>query len=194
MQMGIKSVSLWAMVGAALCAQTLPPQPVYTYDVVSIHKSDPAERNIRVTEGPQGGLRTINTSVLHLIAAAYKVEEYRIFGAPKWADSEHFDVMFTPDKAETTPAADAMAKEWDGFFSHNLQRLQAVLRDRFGLVVRTETREMPIYLLTQAKGRRPGLRASRMANPEDRSLKTATGKSKAQMPPCRCWRTNWPGN
>ena len=33
----------------------------------------------------------------------------------------------------------------------NTQRLQAVLRDRFGLVLRTETRELPIYNLTQAK-------------------------------------------
>jgi len=135
-----------------LQAQTLPPPPAYTYDVVSIHRSDPAEVNVRVSEGPQGGLRTINTSALHLIAAAYKVNEYQIADAPHWADAEHFDVMFTPDKAEATPVADALPKEWDGFFSRNLQRLQAVLRDRFGLVLRAETRELPIYVLTRAKG------------------------------------------
>ena len=125
---------------AMLQGQTMPPPPAYTYDVVSIHKSDPAETNVHIGEGPQGGLRTTNTSVLKLIAAAYKVEDYQIIGAPRWADSEHFDIMFTPDKDETTPAADAVPKEWDGFFSHNLQRLQAVLRDRFGLVLRAETR------------------------------------------------------
>jgi uncharacterized protein (TIGR03435 family) len=36
--------------------------------------------------------------------------------------------------------------------SHNAQRMQAVLRDRFGLVLRAENRELPVYNLLQAKG------------------------------------------
>src|ERR1700750_2701718 len=37
------------------------------------------------------------------------------------------------------------------YWSRNSQRMQAVLRDRFGLVVRPEKRELPVYLLAQAK-------------------------------------------
>jgi uncharacterized protein (TIGR03435 family) len=56
-------------------------------------------------------------------------------------------------------------------FNRQRQRLQAVLRDRFGLVLKAETREMPIYALTLAKsgsklapskpGERPHMSASR---------------------------------
>jgi len=52
---------------ALLQAQTVPPPPAYTYEVVSIHKSSPEERNVRMgNDGPQGGLRTLNTPVLLL--------------------------------------------------------------------------------------------------------------------------------
>jgi len=135
-----------------LRSQTLPPPPAYTYDVVSIHKSDPGQRNVHMGEGPQGGVRTINTSVLILISAAYKVQTYQIIGAPGWVSSEHFDVTFTPDRAEAVVDPSKSLKEWQSSWSRNMQRLQAVLRDRFRLVLRAETRELPIYGLDQAKG------------------------------------------
>ena len=134
-----------------LRSQTLPPPPAYNYEAASIHKSDPGQRNVHMGEGPQGGVRTVNTTVLLLISAAYKVEPYQIIGAPGWASSEHFDVTFTPDKPEAVVDPSKSLKEWQSSWSRNMQRLQAVLRDRFRLVLRAETRELPIYGLTQAK-------------------------------------------
>ena len=43
-------------------------------------------------------------------------------------------------------------KDYETYLDRNLQRLQAVLRDRFGLVLHTEVRELPIYSLVQLKG------------------------------------------
>ena len=134
------------------CAQTSAPAPAYTYDVVSIHKSDPAAVNVHISPGPQGGLRTENTTPLVLLTVAYDVQTYQIIGAPGWVSADHFDVMFTPDKADTTPGPGASLKEFQSYLKRNQQRLQAVLRDRFGLVFRAETRELPIYSLIQAKG------------------------------------------
>ena len=138
-------LSLLLVIGGA---QTQPSR----YAAVSIHKSDPNERNIRVSEGPQGGIRTTNTSALTLICYAYNLNDYQIAGAPAWASSESFDVMFTPDIAEATPQSEATPQQIQTFFDHNRPRMQAVLRDRFGLVVRVETRELPIYRLIEAKG------------------------------------------
>jgi uncharacterized protein (TIGR03435 family) len=135
-----------------LRAQTLPAPPAYGYDAVSIHKSDPGQTNVRIGPGPQGGLRTVNTTAMQLLTFAYRVESYQIVGAPRWVSADHFDVTFTPDQADTTPVPGASLKDLGAFMNRNQQRMQAVLRDRFGLVLRAETHELPIYVLTQAKG------------------------------------------
>jgi uncharacterized protein (TIGR03435 family) len=97
-------------------------------------------------------LRTVNTSLLLLLQVAYDVQNYQIIGAPGWASSDHFDVTFTPDKPEAVSGPGTSMKEGQASAIRNQQRLQAVLRDRFGLVLRAETRELPIYSLSQAKG------------------------------------------
>jgi uncharacterized protein (TIGR03435 family) len=135
--------------GIAFAQTSLPP--AYTYEVVSIHKSDPAARNIHIGPGPQGGLQTTNTSPMTLLTFAYGVRDYQILNAPGWVSSEHFDVTFTPDKTEVAPDPGMPLKELQAYLSRGQQRMQAVLRDRFGLVLRTETRELPIYSLTSAR-------------------------------------------
>jgi uncharacterized protein (TIGR03435 family) len=135
----------------AIRAQTLPPPPAYGYDVVSIHRSDPGTTGAQLGPGPQGGWRSKNTPVIMLLTVAYDVADYQVIGAPAWVYSDLYDVTFTPDKAEGAPGPEAALKDQQAHLSRNRQRLQAVLRDRFGLVVRTETRELPIYVLRQAK-------------------------------------------
>jgi uncharacterized protein (TIGR03435 family) len=136
-----------------LRAQTLPPAPAYGYDVVSIHKADPKEMNTRIGPGPQGGIRTENVSVMQLLTFAYDVRPHQIVGAPGWVNSERYDVSFTPDKPEPgiIPGT-ASFRKVQATFSRHRQRMQAVLRDRFGLILHTETREMPMYALVIAKG------------------------------------------
>src|SRR6185312_14284206 len=108
--------------------------------------------NRLIGPGPQGGWRTTNTPVLLLIATAYHVQENQIFGAPGWASTQGYDITFTPDKSEIPLTTSSSLKTIQGFMNRNATRLQAVLRDRFGLVLRSEMREMPIYRLIQVKG------------------------------------------
>lgn len=123
-----------------LTAQTTP-----AYDVASIHRTDPAAQNIHMgPDGPRGGLRTSNTSLARLIAAAYRIQSYQLVDAPAWASTERYDVVVTPEQAE--PSYNAAA------WNRNLDRLQAVLRDRFHLQLHQEQRDLPIYELVEAKG------------------------------------------
>lgn len=123
-----------------LTAQTAP-----TYDVASIHRTDPSAQNIHMgPDGPRGGLRTGNTSPLRLIAAAYRIQAYQIVDAPAWAETERYDVVVTPDQAE--PSYNSAS------WNRNLDRLQAVLRDRFHLRFHQENRDLSIYALVEAKG------------------------------------------
>jgi hypothetical protein len=70
-------------------AQTLPPPPAYTYEVVSIHRSSPDQRRAGIGGGPQGGLRMQNVTAMDMLTFPYGIRDYQIVGAPGWASSEH---------------------------------------------------------------------------------------------------------
>jgi uncharacterized protein (TIGR03435 family) len=133
-------------------AQTLPPAPAYNYEVVSIHRSSPDERRTQIGPGAQGGLRMKNVTAMQILTFAYEIRDYQIEGARGWASTERFDVTFTPDKTEVALADGSTVNQLESFMSRQKQRTQAVLRDRFGLILRAETRELPVYALTVAKG------------------------------------------
>lgn len=135
-----------------------------SYDVASIHASDPAERSTHMgSDGPRGGLRTHNVTVLQLIAAAYHVQDYQVLNTPSWAASERFDVVVTPDGPEAIPEA---AQGWEKLWDVNLLRLRSVLRDRFHLTLKPDTRQMPIYVLA--------------AGPKNNKLSPPTGQPSIQ--------------
>jgi bla regulator protein BlaR1 len=144
-------------------AQTLPPPPAYTYEVVSIHKSSPRQVGSSIGPGTGGGVRSRNSTAMQLLTFAYKVRDYQIVGAPGWVKSDRFDVSFTPDKTEALPKPGAEPRQIEAFIGRNQQRMQAVLRDHFGLVLRAETHDLPIYALVPAKG---GLKLTPSANAE----------------------------
>lgn len=135
-----------------LRAQTLPAPPAYMYDVVSIRPSAPGQVNTRIGPGPQGGIKTQNASTLQLLTFAYDVREFQFGDVPEWVKSARYDVMFTPDKPEPTAGPGMPRNEMEGLFNRQRHRMRAVLRDRFGLVLRAETRELPMYALTVGKG------------------------------------------
>ena len=142
---------------ARLLAQAAPP-PVPTppaaspaFEVVSIRPNQPAAgqfifRNykhlpsINVT-----GNRFTDkqTTLQDLIMQAYSVWDYQISGLPDWAQSpggEHYDVE------ATLPATATPSQE-------QLQLMaRAILADRFHLALHPESKELPVYALTVAKG------------------------------------------
>jgi uncharacterized protein (TIGR03435 family) len=123
------------------------PKP--EYEIVSIKPTDP---NNRV--GRSGllytadGLTGHNVGVWALFRAAYEVENYQISGAPKWFETEHYDIEAKLDAA-TVDEIRKLGMEKSRTLRQ--QMMQALLADRFNLVAHRETKDVPIYSLVIAK-------------------------------------------
>lgn len=73
-----------------------------------------------------------------LIQLAYNVREFQVLGGPSWTKSDRYEVVAKANGNAT--------------FEQMRPMLQALLADRFQLALRRETRELPVYELTVAKG------------------------------------------
>ena len=79
---------------------------------------------------------------------ALRGDNGRLIGAPSWSDSESYDI----DAKMEASVADALKKLPPPERQLARQRmLQALLADRFKLVLHTETKEFPVYSLSIAK-------------------------------------------
>lgn len=122
--------------------------PAYTWDVVSVKPNTETGRggssNMPDGFSMSGGVMT------SLIFSAYGLKyPEQIVGAPAWLASDKFDVdvkmdSSVMDQLEKMSANDRLAARH--------QMTQALLADRFKLVVHHETREFQVYALTIAKG------------------------------------------
>jgi uncharacterized protein (TIGR03435 family) len=112
------------------------PAFAQTFEVASIKPSDPNVSG-SVTRPMPDGIQLKGFTLKDMIATAWRVEAFRIAGGPKWLDEARFDLIAKADR----PVKPAEA----------LILLRALLQDRFQLVVRQETREMPVYELVLAR-------------------------------------------
>ena len=135
-----------------LRAQTLPPPPAYSYEVATVRPSKSNDTSSRISPGPQGGLRAQNVTTMTLLRFAYGLQDFQFSAVPDWVNSNRFDVTFTPDQAEALPSPNSSRADFESQIGRQRQRLQAVLRDRFKLVLRSEKRELSYFALTVAKG------------------------------------------
>jgi uncharacterized protein (TIGR03435 family) len=109
------------------------------FEVASIKAA--VSTGLRIDFLPGGRFSAKSITVNMLLRNAYGLENYKIIGGPGWADSAGFDIEAKAD-------ADA------GEVSHEqvLKMIQALLVDRFQLVVHRETRQSPVYNLVTGKG------------------------------------------
>jgi uncharacterized protein (TIGR03435 family) len=159
--MSLRRVLLLAAVSLALTtpftrAQTTAPQPPVApatapvaapaskplaFDVASI-RSNPKEQYHGVMFTPDGA-RAVGISLRNLLYNAYNQQhDFLWSGIPSWADSEHYDLVakFNPDDFK------------DLTDEQHRTMLQALLADRFKLVLHHETKILPHYALMVAKG------------------------------------------
>jgi bla regulator protein blaR1 len=122
---------------------------VVTFEVASVKPSSPDARGLTIDFTPGGGLRTVNARLRQLIEAAYDVHNFQISGGPAWLNSQGFDILAKPPQPEG--AAADMRRMTDEAQRQLRQRLQALLTDRFQLVIHRGTKEMPIYALVLGK-------------------------------------------
>lgn len=109
-----------------------------TFEVASVKPNLSGAQGGSVRLTPGGRLVAQNAPMRMLITAAYDVRDFQLLGGPAWMASERFDIEA---KAAGNPSQDQIS-----------QMLQALLAERFQLMVHRETRELPIYRLMVAKG------------------------------------------
>jgi len=121
-------------------AQSAAPQAQrLTFDVVSI-KRTPEDTGPGADFMIQAGGRLVarNNPVLNFITNSFGVPYYTVIGGPDWMRDEKYDMEAKADGERPRPEI--------------MQMLQALLADRFQLRAHRETRELPAYVLTVARG------------------------------------------
>jgi uncharacterized protein (TIGR03435 family) len=139
-------VAIGLVQGAKLRAQTAGGAGE-TFEVASIRPADPDSRQAGFGLTPGGGINVLNMDVKSLIAFAYNVAcgkncDMFISGGPSWLGSSRFNIQ-----AKGNDSSDLTA----GMRERIRQRLRSLLAERFQLVLRRESKEMPVYALKIAK-------------------------------------------
>jgi uncharacterized protein (TIGR03435 family) len=124
------------------------------FDVASIKPSVPREISnpYQRSYGNAGPGRYLarNTPLQLIIANAYDIRAAYIFGGPAWVSSDGYEILA---RAETSAEeARSTRNGTQPMFDRDRLRLQALLEDRFSLKVHRETRQLPIFAVTVAKG------------------------------------------
>jgi uncharacterized protein (TIGR03435 family) len=138
-----------------------------SFEAASIKPSQPAsaDRQVSGFQTPGGGrLNTLSTSLRMLVMFAYDVKDFQVSGGPGWANSEAYDIVAKAEGNATRPQLRLM--------------LQALLKDRFRLELRHETKDAPVYELVVAKGG-PKIQED-TTSPRQRIAITGVGKLMAQ--------------
>jgi uncharacterized protein (TIGR03435 family) len=129
-------------------AQASPPQSLpaidakhMVFEVASI-RPNPKEQYFGVVFTPDGA-HAVGISLENLIRSAYNQRHDGLWsGGPSWIASEHYDLTA---KFDPTQFKDVTSEQGRAM-------LQALLADRFRLVVRRDTKILPHYALVVAKG------------------------------------------
>jgi len=120
----------------------------FVYEVVSIRPDRPGS----VGGGARASIGDTRLEISHLplnelVHIAYGVEDLQLQSMPKWMSQETFSVEATIDP-EITEALQKL--DPDIRRAAHRHMLQAMLADRFHLMVREEKKELPVYVLTVA--------------------------------------------
>jgi uncharacterized protein (TIGR03435 family) len=129
---------------AVLDVTSAPVQQAQSQQMQNPPKFEAAVIKLTDPQSPvAGGTRfasnrfTATGSVQALVQLAYGVQEFQISGGPKWLNSDKFNIDARPERTADRAEMKRM--------------LQALLADRFKVVLHTETREIPVYALLRAK-------------------------------------------
>lgn len=125
----------WTLLLAASSFGQSPPH----FEVAAIKPDAPggvSTGNFQILQG--GRLFAQKVLLRFFIQNAYGVRPFQISGGPDWINSEGYDIEA---KAEGDPSPEEM---------HRM--MQTLLEERFRLKMHRETKELPVYALTPAKG------------------------------------------
>lgn len=139
MRAAVAVVLLVTSPGAAGQGTPTPPRAADAspaFEVASLRPNTGADRRYVMRWSPDGRFRATNITAKRLIDLAYDLRTpQQLMGASGWITSERFDVDAIPAVTVPRPQQRLM--------------LQGLLRDRFGLVMRAQPVDVPVYLLVR---------------------------------------------
>jgi uncharacterized protein (TIGR03435 family) len=123
--------------------------PHLAFEVASVKLNKSSEsRNWGFDYLPGGRFKATNLSLDWIIGEAYHVSPWsaRLSGGPEWIGSDRYDI-------EATAAPDAISQGLSVKAREDKMRLmlRTLLADRFKLVIRRESKELPVYTVVVAK-------------------------------------------
>src|SRR5947207_15618817 len=154
----MKRMRAGGLIALVLCSSLARAQrPTFEVAVIKRNVSGDTFSSSRTTPGR---VTISNETLRNIIRGAYGARNLQVLGGPGWIDSERWDISAGTGDANQNVSTKPM--------------MQALLAERFKLVARVETRELPIYALVMA-------RADRQAGPQ---LHTATIECSIQSTAC----------
>jgi uncharacterized protein (TIGR03435 family) len=134
--LSLSAVSAQVIMPRADGSLPAPPGPgAPAFEVASVKPAAPAREGM-----PPMSLEPFRISGMPLrqiISQAYGLRPYQLVGAPDWIDDARFDIAATRPAGTETRQTPAM--------------LRQLLAERFKLLVRVSTEELPIYELVRAR-------------------------------------------
>jgi uncharacterized protein (TIGR03435 family) len=118
----------------------MDPNATPEFEVATIKPSNPDQPGWGINVNASGMFTTRNTTLSDLVKFAYDMHPKQVVGAPRWFDSDKFDLTAKPDKPGVPTVKQMKAM------------LQKLLADRFSLTFNKEKRELSAYAITVAKG------------------------------------------
>jgi len=104
--------------------------------VASIKPNTAVDALTRTDYSPGGRFTATAVTVRDLLRLAYRVQPFQLTGAPGWISTRRYDIAA---KSDDRPAPSQQ------------EFLRVLLKDRFHLEVRNQTREMPVFALVVAR-------------------------------------------
>ena len=138
------------LVRTPLLALAQEPKSPVVFEVAAVRQNNSGQTfNTIDDELPGGRFTATNVPLRSLIRRAYGIPETQLVDGPAWTRTERFDI---DAKLEREPPIVP-----DGELGERDFALQSLLAERFKLVVRRETRVVPLYALMMARAdRKPG--------------------------------------
>jgi len=132
-----------AILSTVLLAGQAPVPPAETvFDVASVKLNRDGGPVAGLRRLPGGRFEATNIQLATLISFAYQLQSFELVGGPSWLMDDRWNIL--AKMAGDPPAAPP------GTIDANAIATQALLAERFKLVVHRETRETDVYQLVRA--------------------------------------------
>ena len=150
----------WKKLAAAILLTAMSVSSQQAFDAASVRPVRDDTRTWAIRQVTATRYRSLS-NVMQLITWAWNVKNYQVLNAPAWTTEERFEIQATPGHPSKTD-------------EHRLM-LQELLKERFGLKVHHETREIPVYALVTGKNGLKLAVATKNPEPGHRGINIESG-------------------